>query len=148
MPQTLTLQLPDETLQRYQQSATAAHKRLEDFIVERLIEKTPLRNSLLPAKTETELKAMETLNDEALWAVARSRLAPKQQRLYNRLLTKNVQGNITEVEKAQLKTLGDEARLLTLKKAHVYQHTFEHGDTLMRMGLWWEEIEREQAEQK
>lgn len=21
-----------------------------------------------------------------------------------------------------------------------YQHTFEHGDTLMRMGLWWEHI--------
>lgn len=36
MPQTLTRHLPDETIQRYQQSATAAHKRLEDFIVERL----------------------------------------------------------------------------------------------------------------
>lgn len=29
-----------------------------------------------------------------------------------------------------------------------YQHTFEHGDTLLRMGLWWEEIAREQAAQK
>jgi len=26
-----------------------------------------------------------------------------------------------------------------------YQHTFEHGDTLMRMGLWWEHIEGEIA---
>lgn len=120
MPQTLTLQLPDETIQRYQQGAMAAHKRLEDFIVERLIETTPLRNSSLSTTTETELKALEGLNDEALWEVARSRLAPKQQRLYNRLLTKNVQGNITEVEKELLKTLGDEARRLTLKKAHAY----------------------------
>jgi hypothetical protein len=23
-----------------------------------------------------------------------------------------------------------------------YQHTFEHGDTLLRMGLWWEEFEQ------
>ncbi len=130
MPQTLTLQLPDETIQRYQQSASAAHKRLEDFIVERLIETTPLRNSQLSTATETELKALETFHDEALWAVARSRLAPKQQRLYNRLLTKNVQGNITEVEKAQLKTLGDEARLLTLKKAHAYLLLKWRGHTL------------------
>ena len=23
-----------------------------------------------------------------------------------------------------------------------YQHTFEHGDTLLRMGLWWEEFQQ------
>ena len=24
-----------------------------------------------------------------------------------------------------------------------YQHTFEHGDTLLRMGLWWEQFQQE-----
>lgn len=41
---------------------------------------------------------------------------------------------------------GDKPLKMVVTKT--YQHIFEHGDTLMRMGLWWEEIEREQVEQK
>jgi hypothetical protein len=36
---------------------------------------------------------------------------------------------------------GDKPLKMVVTKT--YQHTFEHGDTLLRMGLWWEQIERE-----
>jgi hypothetical protein len=47
-------------------------------------------------------------------------LPPAHQRLYSRLLQKNSQGAITVPEKKKLHALGEEARRLTLKKAHAY----------------------------
>jgi hypothetical protein len=37
MAQTVTLQLSNETLQRYRREATAARKLLEEFLIERLL---------------------------------------------------------------------------------------------------------------
>jgi hypothetical protein len=116
--QPVTLHLPDETLQRYQKGASAARKRLEEFLVERLMEAIPPLADDLPSPLHEELKTLEHLDDDALWQVARSQLPANRQRLYSRLLTKNSQGTITDREKETLHALGDEARLLTLKAAH------------------------------
>lgn len=34
---------------------------------------------------------------------------------------------------------------LSMIVTKTFQHTYEHGDTLLRMGLWWEEILEEEA---
>ena len=120
MAQTVTLQLPDEALQRCQRGATAARKLLEEFLVERLMEAIPPLADDLPSPLYEELKALEQLDDDALWQVAQSRLSPTHQRQYSRLLAKNSQGTITAREKEILHTLGEQARLLTLKMAHAY----------------------------
>lgn len=118
MPHTVTLQLPDEMLQRCQQGATAARKLLEEFLVDRLREVLPPLAEEVPSALGEELRALEQLDDDALQQIAQSQLSPAHQRLYSRLLTKNSQGTITAREKNTLQALGDEARLLTLKKAH------------------------------
>ena len=118
MPQTVTLQLQDEMLQRCQRGATAARKLLEEFLVDRLMEILPPVADEVPSPLREELSALEHLDDEALWQMAQGQLSPAHQRLYSRLLTKNSQGTITAQEKNTLQALGDEARLLTLKKAH------------------------------
>lgn len=120
MAKTVTLQLPDETLQRYRQGASAARKGLEEFLAERLVEAVPPLAGDLPSPLREELKELENLDDEALWRVAQSQLPPTRQRLYSRLLAKNSQGTITAREKEMLHALGEEARRLTLKKAHAY----------------------------
>ena len=120
MAQTVTLQLPDETLQRYRRGATAAHKALEEFLTERLMEAVPPLAGGLPSPLREEVKALENLDDEALWRVAQSQLPPARQRLYTRLLAKNSAGTITADERETLHALGEEARRLTLKKAHAY----------------------------
>ena len=120
MVQTVTLQLPDETLHRYRQGATAARKLLEEFLVERLMDAVPPLADDLPSPLHEELKVLENLDDEALWQVARNQLPPARQRRYSRLLAKNSQGTITAREKEVLHTLGEQARLLTLKTAHAY----------------------------
>jgi len=93
MAQTVTLQLPDETLQRYRRGATAARKALDEFLTERLMEAVPPLAGGLPSPLREEVKALENLDDEALWRVAQSQLPPARQRLYTRLLAKNSAGD-------------------------------------------------------
>ena len=92
MSQTVTLELSDEMLQRYQRGAQVAHKLLEEFLVERLAEAAPLLAEDLPSPLQEELKVLETLDDDSLWQVARSELPADRQRRYQRLLVKNSQG--------------------------------------------------------
>ena len=35
---------------------------------------------------------------------------------------------------------------LSLVVTKTYQHTFEHGDTLLRMGLWWKDMAEEERQ--
>lgn len=120
MAQSVTLLLPEETLQRYRRGATAARKLLEEFLVERLLETVPPLADDLPSPLREELQALEHLGDAALWQVARSQLPPARQRLYSRLLVRQSQGMITAQEQETLHGLGEQARLLTLKAAHAY----------------------------
>lgn len=120
MTHRITLELPEDTVRRFQQGATAARKCLEEFLAERLTEAVPPVADDLPSPFQEALKTLERLDDNALWTVARSQLPPAQQRRYRQLLAKHSQATITADEKAFLQTLGEEARLLTLKKAHAY----------------------------
>lgn len=120
MAQSVTIFLPEETLQRYRRGATAARKLLEEFLVERLLETVPPLADDLSSPLREELQALERLDDDALWQVARGQLPPARQRLYSRLLARQSQGIITAQEQETLYSLGEQARLLTLKAAHAY----------------------------
>lgn len=120
MEQSVTLRLPDETLRRYRHGAVAAHKLLEEFLVERLTDSAPPLPDDLPSPLREELRALENLSDKALWRVAQNHLPAARQRVYSRLLRKNSRGTITAHEKETLRALGEQARRSTLKKAHAY----------------------------
>lgn len=130
MTQVITLELPDETAQRYRRSAKATRKKLEVFLVERLAEIAPPLVEGLPMPLNEELKALEELGNEALWKVARSQLSHARQRQYEILLERNSQGGMAAEEKETLHALGEEARWLTLKKAHAYMLLKWRGQTL------------------
>ena len=120
MPESVTVRLPGEALQRFRRGAGAAGKPLEEFLADRLLDAVPsLPEDLAPA-LRAELDALEQLDETALRKVAESRLSPGRQRLYSRLLAKNAAGTATGAERQQMEMLGDEARQLTLKKAHAY----------------------------
>lgn len=120
MAQTITVQVPDNILQRYQKGADAARKLLEDFIAERLEEAIPAIEETEESVLQRELDELGNLDNEALWKVAHSKLPNVQQLIYDELLVKNSQGTITQEEQDQLSSLGEEARRLTLKKSHAY----------------------------
>lgn len=120
MSRTVELQLPDETLQRYERGAAAARKELADFMVERLEEVAPPSTEDLPAPLSHELDAMEELEDETLWEIAQAQLLSHRQRRYESLLSKQTRQALTPSEEKELQELGKEARRLTLKRAHAY----------------------------
>jgi hypothetical protein len=93
---------------------------LEDFLAERLLDAVPPLLDDIPHSLREELNAMEHWDEPALREVADSRLPPSKQRIYSRLLTKNSAGTITAAERGELEALGEEARRLTVKKAHAH----------------------------
>jgi len=117
---TISLELPEETLERYRQGAVAAHKVLEAFLVDRLEEVAPPVAEELPSPLREELRVLEALDDDDLLEIANSELPPNRQRLYDDLLSRNNRGTLTPRETETLHTLGEEARQLTLKKSHAY----------------------------
>lgn len=120
MSQTVTLELPEEMLLRYQQGAAAARKSLERFIVDRLGEAIPPLVNEEYTSIDDELATLEKLDDQALWAMVQSHISSNKQEQYDALLEQNSQGVLTESETVTLHALGEEARRLTLKKAHAY----------------------------
>lgn len=120
MGKTISLELPEKTLDRYQQGANAAQKELEAFLLDRLEEAGPPVADELPPPVREELKALETLDDGVLQEVANSVVPQEHQRLYEDLLDKNSEGTITADERKTLRALGDDIRRLTLKKAHAH----------------------------
>jgi len=118
MVQAVTVYLPDEMLDRYRRGAAVARMELDAFIAERLAETTPPLADDLPDSVRAELKSLEEGDDQALLQGAESHLADDKQEEYDRLLSKHAQGPLTSGEEQKLRELGEEARGLTLKKAH------------------------------
>lgn len=118
MTQAVTLYLPEDTLQRYRRGAAVAGKEVDEFIVDRLAELGPPLADDLPDSLRDELKALEDADDQTLWEAARGSLSVEKQEQYDQVLLKHAEGSLTTDEQRRLHELGDEARHLTLKKAH------------------------------
>ncbi len=130
MSQFVTLELPDETVEVYKRGAAAARQELAAFIANRLTETAPPVSIRKTNSHDADLKVLETMDDTQLWEVAERRLTFAQQNLYDQLLEKNRQGNLTASEKEMLTKIGDEARRLTLLRAHAYMLLKWRGNTL------------------
>lgn len=120
MAESVTVQLSEEVLHRFRRGAGAAGKPLEEFLADRLMDAVPPLPENISPELRQELDALEHLDEPALREVAECRLSAGRQREYSRLLTKNSGGTITAAERRKLEALGQEARRLTLKKAHAY----------------------------
>ena len=116
----VALEIPDETLARYRQGAAMAQMPLETFIVERLINTPLLLPDDFPPPLDEELRGLDRLDDESLWKVAQAQLSEADQERYELLLDKQQTSSLTAEEQQALEALGQQARLLTLKRAHAY----------------------------
>jgi len=73
-----------------------------------------------PAEVRAELQALQRLDANSLWDVARSRIPPEQQARHEYLLHQNQRGRISPAERKELDRLGEMADRLTVKKAYAY----------------------------
>lgn len=118
--QTMAIEIPQSLYRRLERLAELSHRPLENVVVQTLNAGVPPLPDDLPTEMRDDLLALEMLDDEALWEVARSVVGPKQQEGHFRLLEKNQSGKLTLSEQAKLAQFRLEADQLMLRKAYAY----------------------------
>jgi len=114
---TVTLQVPESLYQRLVNTANAVGRSLDDIILQALTVGSPPDWHDVPEEFQTELAALDRLDNESLWKIAQSRKTPTEMERYTLLLEKNQEGNLTEAEQLELAKLRHEADLFMLRKA-------------------------------
>jgi hypothetical protein len=119
---TLKLTIPSELYQQLQTQAQTLSRPLSELAVQILFHhapKPPVEHDL-PAAVQTEFTAMEGLSDEVLWQIAESQYNSDKLVLYDVLLDRNKNEQLTTEGRILLNQLREESELLMLRKAHAY----------------------------
>jgi hypothetical protein len=72
----------------------------------------------VPAEFQSDLSALDRLDDATLWRIARARQTPDEMVRYQELLDKKAEGELTAGEAVELTRLRTEADRFMLRKAH------------------------------
>jgi hypothetical protein len=121
LKRTLTLNLPEPLLTRFEAQAQASARTVNEVVVEALVRSAPPAIEVeLPLPLQQELKAMENLSDEALWAIARSVMNHDKLAFYDLLLERHQDRTITPEGLQLLEQLRTDADQLMARKAHAY----------------------------
>ena len=116
----VTIDLPDPIYRQLQQTARRTKRRLEDVLLQTIAGNLPPGTEDAPLDMQAELQALQWIDDNDLWVVARSKISPEQQARQEFLLAQNQRGALSPDERAELDRLGDTIDRLTLKKAYAY----------------------------
>ena len=115
--QSVNIQLPDNLYRRLEKMAGATKRPLEDIIVQAVRVGSPPSWEDAPAEFQADLAALDRLEDDALWQVARGRVTAEEMVRYDELLYKNANEQISPAEKMELGQLRTEADRFMLRKA-------------------------------
>lgn len=116
--ETVTLRLPEEMYHRLVTAAAATRRSLEEILLHALRIGSPPAWDDAPPEHQAELAAMDRLDDEALWKLARGRRSAAEMARYDELLERGAAGSLDDAERAELETLRREADRFMLVKAH------------------------------
>ncbi len=131
MDHTITLTLPEHLYKQLAARAQTAARSVEDVVAQTLAQNLPPPPELdLSPQVQAELKAMEHLSDEALWAIARSAANDDKIALYDLLIERQNAHTLTPEGRRLLAQIRDEADALSLRKAHAYALLHSRGHIL------------------
>ncbi len=116
--QNVTVSLPEDVYLRLEQVARGTKQSLADVLLYAVKVGSPPSWEDVPAEFQADLAALDRLNDDALWQIARSRQTEDEMTRYQELLDKNANEAITETERLELIHLRIEADRFMLLKAH------------------------------
>ena len=117
LEQTVTIQLPENLYRRLVDNARATQRSLEEVMLHALRVGSPPTWEDTPAEFQADLAALDSLDDDALWEIARSRLSDAEMERYDALLEKSKRGILDDAERLELNRLRDEADRFMLRKA-------------------------------
>lgn len=116
--QTITLSLPETLLYRLRQTAVATNQSLEQIILRTIQLGSPPQWDDVPPAYQADIAALDRLDDESLWQVARYRQTEDEAIRYQVLLDNHANGALTPDEQQELQTLRERADRQMLRKAH------------------------------
>jgi predicted transcriptional regulator len=117
MSELITLQLPDHLYQRLIHTAQATHRSLEEVILRAITTGSPPDWDDAPAEFQSDIAALDQLNDEALWEVAHSHKTATELERYDELLERNREQTLTADERLELTALRQESDRFMIRKA-------------------------------
>ena len=115
---TVTVRLPENLYIRLQQTADATGRSLDDVLLHVVQVGTPPRWDDAPAEFQADLAALDRLDDEALWRIARNRKTEAEMERHQKLLDKNATGDLAAEGRDALVKLRIEYDHFMLRKAH------------------------------
>ena len=131
---TLTITIPNTLYNHFEVQAQAIQRTVDDYVLETLFRQSPPSvEDDLPAKLQVELRAMEGLSDEALWAIAGSTMNEDKVALYDVLLERNQNGDLTVEGEELLASLREEADFLMVRKSQAFALLHSRGHKLPRI---------------
>jgi hypothetical protein len=131
MSRSITVSLPEDLYDQLEARARTAARSVDEVVAQTLARSLPPSPEPdLPPAVQAELRAMEHLSDEALWAIARSTANDDKIALYDLLIERQNAGTLTAEGRRLLMELREEADALMLRKAHAYALLQSRGYTL------------------
>lgn len=118
LDETVTLRLPEELHHRLAAAAAATRRSLEEILLHALRIGSPPAWDDAPPEHQAELAAMDRLDDDALWKLARGRRSEAEMARYDELLEQSAAGALGDAERSELEMLRREADRFMLIKAH------------------------------
>ena len=114
----IVLPLPEDLYVRLEQTARARKQSLTDLLVRAVRAGSPPDWSQAPAEFQADLAALDRLDDDSLWRIARSQRSEADAGHLQELLEKNADDALTAGERLELDAQVAEADRFMLRKAH------------------------------
>ena len=114
----IVLPLPEDLYVRLEQTARATKQSLTDLLVRAVRNGSPPDWSQAPAEFQADLAALDRLDDDSLWRIARSQRSEADAGRLQELLEKNADDALTAGERLELDAQVAEADRFMLRKAH------------------------------
>lgn len=115
--ETVTLEIPEMMYVRLVNTSKAIHRPLSEVILRALQIGSPPTWDDVPAEFQAEVAALDKLDDNSLWQIARANKTTEEMERYNILLEGNSNGTLSEEERLELMALRHNMDLFMLCKA-------------------------------
>jgi len=116
--QQISVSLPEHLYLRLQHAAQATQRSLADVLIRAVEVGSPPNWEDTPAEFHVELAALDRMDDETLWRIARERRSEADMLRWQELLDKHANSSVTQDEQMEMVQLRTDAEGMTLRKAH------------------------------
>ena len=116
--QAVTLYLPEALYVRLQQNAQATHQSFDAVALHAIEVGAPPSWEDAPTEFQTDLAALDRLDDDTLWRIARSHQTETEMTRYADLLDKNANDVLSDADRVELTQLRTQADRFMLRKVH------------------------------